>query len=504
QIPSSNNPGENFWAAAAQREFCYNTTSLAYTGVHATCAAGSAHPDGVGGDLLYSNTYPKSYAPTEWEPRVAATYTLDPNTVLRASMATSAQPPNTASIQYLTSQPNTPGYFFSKFIAVGYVEPFHNVRPAVANNFDFSLERRVGSDLAFKLTPYARYTRDYLQDVFIDQATQYVSAINSGNTKAYGVEFQAQKGDFNRDGFAALFNYTYTNVKIRYTNLGNSSVNSIDQINAAFGTFNGFTKAGGGSPCYSNTTTGTGAATSCSDPTAIVNPYYNMSPQAPLDRNGYYEPFLFTQSVPGAGPVSIYAPHVASLILNYKKQRWAVTPSFQLIAGQKYGTPLNQYGWDPTTCAQNQAGVPSAVAAGRGQYADYTSCGGSLLIPNPDTGVFDGMGAFTEPAQVIGNLQFSYDLTPKTTLQLSLVNALNTCFGGSKGSWTVGGNKACAYGVDNYTGEAGVGNFYNGASPTDVAANGILPPAQFLHSYYPVPGSFIQPFQVYLNLKLRI
>ncbi|MBV8353795.1 MAG: hypothetical protein JO101_00610, partial [Candidatus Eremiobacteraeota bacterium] len=45
---------------------------------------------------------------------------------------------------------------------------------------------------------------------------------------------------------------------------------------------------------------------------------------------------------------------------------------------------------------------------------------------------------------------------------------------------------------------------YNGASPTDVAANGALPPPQFLHPYYAAPGVFVQPFQMYLALRFKV
>ena len=377
----------------------------------------AVHPNGQNGNFLYSNSFPLTYAPSVVEPRFGVTYSVDADTVLRANYGKYSSPPNTAAIQYTRFEPNTPGYFFPKFVAAGYAfSPEHMIDPATANNYDFSLEHHFrGTDVSMKATPFFRWTNNTLENVYLDQATQFVSSINAGTQEAYGVELSVTKGDFNRDGFAAQLAYTYTNDRIRYGDIGTSSINPIDQINASISKFNGFTKAGGGAPCY-NPNTGAGLPTdgaalaNCGgNPAAIQNPYYNMPVQSLLDRNGWYPTTEFTPAVQGAIQTSYYYPHVVALVTNYKKGPLAITPTFQLQGGQKYGVPLNELGWDPTSCAQNQLGVPTAVAAGRGQYADWTSCGASLNIPNYETGTFDAIGAYTEPVNFIANLGITYE-----------------------------------------------------------------------------------------------
>lgn len=505
-MKGTNDPGNLFWANAALREACYNPTTLAAGTFALNCAPGLVHPNGLAGSALYNNNYPLAYAPTVLEPRAAATFRMSDDTVLRASYGRYAEPPNTASVHYTRFEPNTPGFFFGKFSAVGFFSPFHAIRPAVASNYDFSLEQHLrGTDMSFKLTPFARVTKDDLQNVFIDQTTQFASFINAGTATSKGIEFQFNKGDFNRNGFAFQASYTYTDVKIKYQNLGNSSVNPIDQINASIAGFNAFTQAGGGSPCYSNINTGTGAPVACAaDPTAIRNPYYNLPMQALLDRNGSYTPFTFTPAVQGAVQGSYYAPHVFALLLNYKHDKLSISPSFQVIAGQKYGAPLNQLGWDPTSCNQNQAaaGIPSAVAAGLGQNADWTSCTAQLNIPNYETGTFDRMGAYTQPTQLVGNLQISYDLSKQVRLNVLVANLINNCFGGSRAPWTVGGSGACNYGLDPFFATPGVSNNYNGTGPNDVAANGTAAIPYNAHAYS--VQSIRNPIQLFVQLNLKL
>jgi hypothetical protein len=308
---------------------------------------------------------------------------------------------------------------------------------------------------------------------------------------------------------ALSLSYTYTDTRIRYQNIGGSSVNAIDQINASIQKYNAFTAAGGGAPCYA---VGSGAAlsTCAGNPTAIQNPYYASPVQALLDRGGWYVPFEFTPAVNDSAQVSYLVPHVVSLLLNYKKHRLSISPSIQLFAGQPYGAPLNQIGWDPTSCSANQMGIPTAVSAGRGQYADWTSCAGKLNIPNYETGTFDRQGAYTQPTDVQTNLQIGYEASKNVKLSLMLANVYNKCFGGSKMPWTNGGTNVCGYGLD-FTGLGqGVSNFYNGASPFDAAANGGASALPYnTHAYTAQGGGnpvipISQPLQIYLNAQIRL
>ena len=491
--------GPAFWANAAVREACYNPISLAFSGFSLTCPGTAVHPDGLNGRPLYTNNYPLQYSVGVTEPRASGTYRIDADTVLRASYGRYALPPNAAAVQYNTREPNTPGYFFPRFSAVGFFEPLHEVRPAIANNYDFSLEKHLrGTDVSLKLTPFLRYTTDNLENVFIDQATQYVSSINAGNVKTSGIEFALTKGDFSRDGLAASFGLTYTNGWERYTDLGKTSVNVIDQINASIGTYNALAT---GPACF--TPAGTPSA-GCANPTDVRNPYFGKGAQPLLNRNDWYTPFNLAPALPGVVASSYFSPLTMTGILNYKHRRLTITPSLQYVQGAKYGAPLNSVGFDPSTCSANQAAVIGPLGPGHGDplKADWTSCGGTTVIPNPDTGHFDGMGEFRQPNQILGNLQVQYDLNPRTRARFLFANLVNRCFGGSKTAWASGGN-VCTYGQDAYYGSNGVSNFWNGNGPGDAAANGTPALGWNTHTYYPVITA-ANPFQLFFQLELKL
>ena len=56
-----------------------------------------------------------------------------------------------------------------------------------------------------------------------------------------------------------------------------------------------------------------------------------------------------------SGATSYISPLVASLILNYRHDKWAITPSFQWQTGGFYGNPLDINGYDPRACTFNSA-----------------------------------------------------------------------------------------------------------------------------------------------------
>ncbi len=57
---------------------------------------------------------------------------------------------------------------------------------------------------------------------------------------------------------------------------------------------------------------------------------------------------------------------------------------------------------------------PYGAAGGSPFNADNPkhTCPATLSIPDPYTGQFDGIGAFREPAQLLGHLQLSYQISP--------------------------------------------------------------------------------------------
>ncbi len=106
-------------------------------------------------------------------------------------------------------------------------------------------------------------------------------------------------------------------------------------------------------------------------------------------------------------------PYVASLILNYKHDKFAITPSLQFAGGGKYGYPQRNPGIDPAACGAVLPGV--AGFNGGGRYNALT-CGELAAIPDTYTGNFDRLGAFTQPNNFAMNMQLSYDVSPRLSL----------------------------------------------------------------------------------------
>jgi hypothetical protein len=373
-----------------------------------------------------------------------------------------------------------------------------------------------------KLTPFYRYTTNQL--VTISLGGTFASAINAATQRTEGVELAVQKGDPSRNGFSGQLSYTYTNAKIKYSTLANGS-NAIDVINTYISGYNKLTRAGGGSPWYCangqgpNNTNGTSqTAQGCGydwQNRAVANPYYGYSPQALMDRNGWYEPYAnnLPQSTPDTVSATAISPNVFTGFLNYKKDRFTATVNMILNEGTAYGSPLAVIGLDPRVCGANQAGVPGVSAPYKG-YANYQSCqltnfvsSGYLAIPDTQTGAFDGLAQYREPWQLNMGMQFGYDVSPRIHLTATLANIVNTCFGGSAENWTAAYKPdgiVCAYAPNgfNYIGNQPGAGFFYGASGHD-AANGTAGyPNVFNQQYQPLFGAI--PFQVYFNAQIRL
>ncbi len=441
------------------------------------------------------------------QPRIGATYSLNPETVLRFSYGKYAEAPNAAYEQYNVLQQDYPDYGTPKFYKYGFTTPFHGVRPPVSYNTDFSLEKRLhGTDVSFKLTPFLRKTQDQIQNFFLDQQAGFVSGLNVGHQTSKGVELQLNKGDFSRNGLSAQLSFTYTNSYIEFNRLANGGT-ILDPINNDIATYNALTKAGGGTACY----TTAGAADAACGAGSIANPYY-LAPAQPLfDPNARYVPYSIFPAGVGSSSDSFEVPYVTTLVLNYKRDRLAITPSFQFLAGNRYGAPETAIGIDPTAGCAALAGATGT--AGDPRYAngpqaglpyDAASCGATLnAIPDPFTGHFDNLGAFRNPSQFLANLQLSYQASSRVTLVANLVNIVNTCFGGSKTSFTYDNSSGiCSYGPNNSAGGvAPVGNVYNpGANIQPALAYPYEP------SYGAVnvnSNSTRLPFSVFLSAKIK-
>jgi TonB dependent receptor/Carboxypeptidase regulatory-like domain/TonB-dependent Receptor Plug Domain len=433
-----------------------------------------------------------------FQPRLAFTYSVDPTTVLRASYGRYGQPPLDAFEQYNYVQPNAiPGIV--GFARAGISNSFmHRIVPPVSNNFDFSYEKQLKGDLSLKFTPFLRQTQNQIESFVLDQRTNFVSGLNVGNQRSQGVELEVDKGDFARNGIAARLSFSYTNSYIRYNRFNGVSV--VDAINGTISGYNALTKGGGGSACYTlATATTAGVATPCG-PGTVANPYYNMPTQSTLDANANYAPFsTFPVGTPaGAGYQSYEAPYVGTLLVQYKKDRFAITPALQFVAGQRYGVPITTPGIDPTACTailgSSTTGDPRypGGAVGGSPY-DATSCGSITAIPNPLSGRFDSIGQYVQPAIAILHLQASYDVSKRITLVANFANLYAKCFGGSKVPWSVGG--ACSYGTPlDGSGIAPYGNAYNPGFNLQPVAN---------TPYGPGFGAS-PPFNAYIEARIKM
>jgi hypothetical protein len=447
----------------------------------------------------------------ELEPRLGLTYTVNPSTVLRASYGRYAQAPNSAFEQYNFLQQEAPSGLVNFVVKTGFNTPMHAIRPSVANNFDFSFEHQFNRDTSVKLTPFLRKTQDQIQQFYLDQKTSFVSGVNVGAQTSQGLEFELDKGDFARNGWAGRLTYTYTNSYIQYHPFNGISV--VDAINQNIVAYNKLTGAGGGSACYtptvvnsSGTTVSTGGPAACS-PTTIANPYFNAPLQPLLDPNGKYPTYDTFPAGIGAAPVTSYgAPHVATLLVQYKHGPLAVTPALQFAGGVKYGVPLANPGIDPSACtvAPGGTGTLAGTVANDPRYP-YGAPGGApydaaacynalnLAIPNTYTGHFDSIGGYTAPNVIQLHTQVTYDVNKRLTLVGNFANIVNHCFGGTKVPWAVSG--ACGYALTpgiTY-GPGPVGNQYN---PGDY----VQPLAR--SPYFPTFPGF--PFNMYFEARLKV
>ncbi|MBD5634150.1 MAG: TonB-dependent receptor, partial [Candidatus Eremiobacteraeota bacterium] len=427
-----------FWFDAYNNEHCYklgaaSPVTLAvgagspYTGATAATCVAAFGAGYLPADLVTAQG--TRVSATVFEPRLGATYSLDPDTVLRGSLGEYARPANTSYLQYNAVNQDLASFIGGNFLTLGYNTPIHDLRPDTSLNADFSLEKHIkNTDLSFKLTPFYRNTKNQVQNVPIGVGG-VVTGFNVGQQTSKGVEFALRKGDFGRDGVALQLAYTYTNSRIKYTNLP-SGTNVIDGLNLYIQEYNSYTSACATITRANSKTCGLapGAAnpnaaatfTSADGTTQIANPYYAQSAQPLFDRNGEYTTYDQIPQ-PFTGENGYETPNVASLIVSYTHGPLTLTPSLTYSSGAKYGSPLAYPGYVPTGCAAAAGTLAGGVAA-----ANPSSCTGSsavsglpfLIVPDAFTGKFDDLGAFNEPQRVDLNFAASYQAARNVKLSL--------------------------------------------------------------------------------------
>jgi len=494
-----------------------------------TKATGWVHPNGTTQDGTASPSFtvssPNSYSLDYWEPRFSATYTAGPDTVFRASAGRFTQPPISASVQYTSLTGDNRSVWYNT-MNLGFYSPFHPIPGISSAQYDLSWEQHLhGTDMSFKLTPFYTWVQGWQQQTFIGAG--FVTQVPVGVNRAQGVEFQFNKGDFSRNGLSGLLAFTYTDSKVIFQKYGVGSSfvpNQITSLNQVIAQYNQLTKAGGGSPCYQGQTpVSCSKAYSPSGQGTIFNPYYNAPLQPLLGEGDWYHPYSTAIAPNLNGSVNSYiSPETASLILNWRHDKLAITPSFNFQAGGYYGSPLDTNGVDPRACFQNsaQTGITKLSPKTNPLQCNYltlTSPGqgqfGYLYVPNPQTGtfLFDNV---QQPNSIVGNLQITYDVSPKVRLTVLGANLFHSCFGGTSEPWTSA--YPPSYAFCGYFPAGGVlnstlypGNFYNGTGIGDRKANGASTP--FTQSYIPLGtntfgaiGGAPPPINVYFNAQVRI
>jgi hypothetical protein len=218
-----------------------------------------------------------------------------------------------------------------------------------------------------------------------------------------------------------------------------------------------------------------------------------------LADNGWYSTY---DVIPGpySAENGYQTPDVVTLILNYKHDRFSVTPSFLLSSGAKYGAPLAWPGYDPANCGATLTGAATGPA-------DPASCGVNaqtglpLFIPDVYTGHYDNLGEFNEPWRFQASLSTSFDISPQVKATVSLTNIVDYC--GQRGyAWDQ--PNVCVYGALPSGILPPAGNFY----PNSLAAKA---PPQLEYPYTFLLNNnntgFVGtrlPMEIDFNLQFRI
>jgi hypothetical protein len=395
-------PARAFWFNAYNNEFCFAP------GYFQPLQKTNSPTDSCAADWPLTTAVhevdenPTSFSHTEFQPRFGASYEADSDNVLRFSAGIYSRPASTREASWNVTEQNLAAFLGNNFAQFGQFTPNHDVRPDRSTNFDFSWEHHfTGTQASFKVTPFYRSTQDQVQQSVVNALSGLFASFNTGHLVSNGVEFALDDGSFSHDGWAFNFAYTYTHAQIQYDDFPNGR-NVIDQMNQYIQLYNSYTGSCAGVAPSPNKNAPCGVF---GDDTAS-SPYATDKAQPLLDDNGWYAPYDLIP-VAFAGGNGYEVPDTATLLVNYKRGPWNVTPSFTYSAGSVYGSPLS---WEDTNV------FPAQLA------------GNPLMIPDPYTGQFDNFGAFKQPSRLTANLGFGYQISPSVHTTLTISNLYDHCY----------------------------------------------------------------------------
>jgi len=185
-----------------------------------------------------------------------------------------------------------------------------------------------------------------VENLYTNTKAGIISGLNAGNQTSEGFEFALNAGTSPTTALPDSSGSRTPNSYVKYSTLPNGQ-NVLAPINNDIQTYNAYTSDCAGHPssdpsaaCY--TGIGTAAHTSngvtsapCYTPAGapdtscgagdISKPYWNAPPQDLVDPNGKYLPYSVIPSGLGTGVNAYNYPYVATLVLNYKRDKFAVT-----------------------------------------------------------------------------------------------------------------------------------------------------------------------------------
>ncbi|HKU80618.1 MAG TPA: TonB-dependent receptor, partial [Candidatus Tumulicola sp.] len=340
-------PARAFWFNAFNNENCgapaQDPVSRWNGSSFGPCPAGYQPMTDPGVGL--SNTVPASTSYWVFSPRVAGTYTLNQDNVLRASAGRYVRAAATSSQEIDDRMQDLPDQI-AGFYKLGYTTPYHQNLPDSSWNYDVSWEHHFrGTNLSFKVSPFYRATSNQVQYFAIDPATGIVAGVNVGKQVSDGVEVSLQDGDMSKNGLSFLLSYTYTDSRIKYSSVANG-VSVLDSLNAAIEQYNSYTRACAGSAegsvvCGGGLYDGNAVAEFHNRRgVTVANPYYHDALEPLIDKNAWFTTYdVIPTAFASANGFAV--PDVATLVLSYKHNRLTITPNLTYNSGSFYGSPLS-------------------------------------------------------------------------------------------------------------------------------------------------------------------
>ncbi len=413
-----------FWFNAYNREYCFGPGYFQplYKGPDSVAGGGCAAVFPGTTNVALVNSNPNSFSHTIFQPRFALSDELNSNNVLRFSAGLYARPASTREASWNTGQQNLASFLGQNWVAYGLLTPNHDVVPDKSTNIDLSWEHHFqGTDMSAKITPYYRSTQNQVQQIIVNALSGLFGSLNTGHQTSRGVELAFNKGSFSNNGWAFQVAYTYNYSRINFNNFSNGR-NVIDNMNTYIQLYNSYTSACAGAARSADPTSQCGIFGN-TNAVAPGNPYFTMSPQPLFDRSARYVPYDLIP-VPYAAANGYEVPSVASFVLNYKHDKWSITPTLAYSSGAAYGSPLS---WPGTVPGVGGPGS-SPNCNTPGTTPQSTSCNSNgFMIPDPYTNKFDGFGDFKEPSRLTLNLSAAYQFTPQLGAKVIVANLIDQC-----------------------------------------------------------------------------